>query len=156
MKKAPLNYIFAITLATCTGCTSTSISDSLALIERENNVENRQAVNNKVLMSIQALRVSQKAAKHTSISTYVFAYDLHNKELNYRNRISIAKLLVQKKQDIIINIAPAKGESQLQQLSLSMARAKILRQFIDRFNKRVTIMFAPKLSTDTINLVIGA
>ncbi|ALO34417.1 hypothetical protein CMT41_06550 [Colwellia sp. MT41] len=156
MNKTFLNCIFSLSLLTCTGCTSTFISDSLAIIEREENRENSQVVNTKVLMSIQALRAAQKMAQHIHITTYTFTYELHDKELNYRNRIKLAKILVQNKHPIIINIAPAKGESQLQQLSLAMKRATILRQYVERLNKGVTIIFAPDLSTDTIHLSIGA
>lgn len=148
MKRKLLNGLFAATLIACTGCASTSIRDSLALIERESN----QTVNQQVLERIQALRTANKVQKHV----HTFNYGLLNKELNYADRISLAKLLVQKNHHITINIAPAKGENKFQQLSLSMERAKILRQYVARLNKSVTIIFAPKLSTDTIKLVIGA
>ncbi|NQY87463.1 MAG: hypothetical protein HRT51_06860 [Colwellia sp.] len=147
MKQTSLNSLFAITLITCTGCASTTISDSLALIAQENN----QAVNEKVLKKIQALRAVNKVI----VLAYTFNYDLYNTELSYADRITIAKLLIQKKHNITINIAPAKGENKLQQLSLSMERAKVLRQYIVRLNKSVAFIFSPELSTDTIKLVIG-
>ena len=160
MNKLSLNIIFAITLLTCTGCTSTFISDSLAIIEREQS----QTVNKSVLKSIQALRASQKTAEHTYTSTKsstdtlakTFTYELNNKELSGSNKIKLAQFLIQKQHHIIINIAPAKAESQLAQISLAMKRASILRQYVARFNIAVTIMFAPELSTDTIRLSIGA
>jgi len=148
MKQTSLNSIFAITLIACTGCASTSISDSLALIAQENN----QAVNEKVLRSIQALRAANKIQKHA----YTFNYHLYDIELSYADRITIAKLLIPKKNNITIKIALAKGENKLQQLSLAMERAKVLRQYIVRLNKSVAFIFSPQLSTDTIKLVIGA
>ncbi|MBL4822257.1 MAG: hypothetical protein JKX90_01855 [Colwellia sp.] len=147
MKQTSLISIFAITLIICTGCASTSINDSLALIAQENN----QAVNEKVLKKIQALRAANNIKKHA----YTFSYHLYDIELSYADRITIAKLLIQKKYNITINIAPAKGENKWQQLSLSMERAKVLRQYIVRLNKSVAFIFAPQLSTDTIKLVIG-
>ena len=152
MKIAPLNCIVAMTMLACTGCVSTSISDSVALIEREGNAANNRTANKKVLTSIQALRASQKIAEQS----YTFTYDLHNKELNYDDKIKIVSLVVQKNQAVIIHIAPAKGTNKLDQLALSMARAEMLRQYINHFNNRVTIKFSPKLPTDTINLVTGA
>lgn len=152
MKKVPLNYIFAITLLACTGCVSPSINDSIALIEREENEINNRTINKEVLSSIQALRASQKMPEQS----YIFAYELHNKELNYDDKIKIVSLLVQKNQNLIIHIALAKGTNKLDQLALSMARAEVLRLYISHFNDSVTIKFAPKLSTDTIHLVTGA
>lgn len=149
MKKTSLSSLFAITLLTGTGCSSISIRDSLSLIEQENG----QAINEKVLQRIQVLRIANKAKIHD----YTFNYTLTNKELAYADRITIATLLTtQKNRDIIIKIAPAQGVDKLQQLNLAMERANILRQYITRFNQDVTIMFAPELSTNTINLVTGA
>ncbi|MEY8199776.1 MAG: hypothetical protein RPS47_11100 [Colwellia sp.] len=156
MKIVPLNCIIAITLLTCTGCVSSSINDSLALIEQEDNLANNSTANKNVLTSIQALRSSQKTTKKSFTQSHTFAYDLNNKELNYDDKIKIVSLVVNKNKTFIINIAPAKGKNSLEQLALSMARAEVLRSYISHFNNRVTIKFAPKLSTDTINLVTGA
>jgi hypothetical protein len=180
MKQLSLNCTFVLTVLSCTGCVSSSISDSVALIEREANAEansaNYRVVNKSVLTSIQTLRNSQKVAEQSSSPinsqtgtqlgfqidkqsdsrSYTFAYDLHNKELNYDDKIRIISLVVNKNKTFIINIAPAKGTNTLDQLALSMARAEVLRLYISHFNNRVTIKFAPKLSTDTINLVTGA
>jgi hypothetical protein len=134
-----------------TGCTSTTMSDSLAQIDKEGNQQNGRIANKKVLMNIQALRLSQKVAKHT----YTFSYDLNDKELSYSNKIKIAQLLTQQ-QHAIINIAPARGTDSLEQLNLSVERAKALRHYTARFTQKVTIVFSPKLPIDTINLVIGA
>jgi len=151
MRNLLLSSIFSIVLLTTTGCTSNSISDSLALIEQEHNQGSGRQINKEVLLNIQALRASQKAA----VNTYTFVYSIHNKELSYSDKITIAKLLV-KNHHVIINIAPAKGTDKLTQLTLSMERAKVLHQYIDHFNKTITINFSPELSIDTINLVIGA
>ncbi|PKG80819.1 hypothetical protein CXF85_22190 [Colwellia sp. 75C3] len=168
MKQLSLNSIFVITVLSCTGCVSSSISDSVALIEREANSENYRTSNKSVLTSIQALRNSQKIIEPQDTLTdskfdpksdrqsYTFVYELHNKELDYDDKIRIVSLVVNKNQTFIINIAPAKGTNTLDQLALSMARAEVLRLYISHFNNKVTIKFAPKLSTDTINLVIGA
>jgi len=150
MKNFLFCCFFSFVWITSTGCISTSIADSLALIEQEEN-RVKDPVNKKVLMNIQALRISQKAAKRT----YTFIYDLDNKELSYSDKMTIAKLLVQKNQ-AVINIAPAKGANKLKQLNLSMERAKALRQYITRFDKEITIIFSPELSIDTLNLVVGA
>lgn len=150
MHKTQLNGFGCIAFFTCTlctGCISTSISDSLALIEQENG----QRVNKKVLMNIQALRASQKVTEHI----YTFTYDLDNRELGYSDKVTIAKLLLQKK-PVIIHIAPAKGTNKFVQLSLSMERAKALHHYIANFNTKITISYSPNLSTDTINFVVGA
>ncbi|WP_019026232.1 hypothetical protein [Colwellia piezophila] len=152
MKQATVNCLFIICLLGCTGCVSTSISDSIALIERENNHASNKAVNKEVLTSIQALRSSQKPAKQR----HTFTYTLHNKELNYQDKIKITRLIATNHQNVTINIAPAKGTNILAQLALSMARAEVLRQYINHFNNRVTIKFSPTLTTDTLNLVTGA
>jgi len=154
-------------LITCTGCVSTSINDSIAALKNEARAT---TVNKEVLMSIQALRSTTHI--NTSIDTdvhagtnnktspnqtqYSFHYNLYDIALSYDNRIAIAKLLLKKDHAIVINIAPAQGDNKLQQLSLSMARAKALRQYIARFSKGITIRFDPQLTTDTIHLVIGA
>ena len=151
MKIIPLNCIFVMTLFTCTGCISTSISDSLALIEQEDSRANNKTVNKEVLTRIQALRFSQKLAEQQ----HTFSYDLHNTELNYADKIKITRLIVNNKQSVTINIAPAKGTNILHQLAISMERAEVLRLYIGHFNNKVTIKFAPKLTNDTINLVIG-
>jgi len=153
MKKTSLNYILAMNIiictGMCTGCVSTSISDSLALIEQESN----SPVNQQVLTSIQALRISQPIVR----SHRTFTYALHNKELSDQDKISITKLIVGKNQTVTINIAPAKGTNKLHQLALSMERAEVLRLYISHFNThKVTIKFAPKLTNDTINLETGA
>ena len=156
MKIFSCSCMLFIVAVIATGCTSTSFTDSLAQISQEQNQNQSQqktkVVNKKVLMNIQALRLSHKAAKHS----YTFIYDLNNKELSYSDKITITQLLEQQKQQYaVINIAPAKGDNNLAQLSLSIERAKALRQFISRLNKQITINFSPELSTDTINLVIG-
>jgi len=175
MKHFSLQCLFNIILLFCTGCVSSSINDSIALIEREDNLQSNsvkyRAVNKSVLTSIQALRNSQKRVKQnlpikgTSIKTksgiqtsnqsHTFAYALHNKELNYHDKIRFISLVINKNQTFIISIAPAKGTNRLKQLALSMARAEVLRKYISHFNNRVTIKFAPNLSTDTIDLVSG-
>jgi hypothetical protein len=176
MKHLSLQCIFTITLLSCTGCVSSSISDSIALIEREDSLQN-SSVNKSVLSSIQTLRASQKLAKNNSPQTgptmntnssiqtshiqasnqsHTFAYELHNKELNYHDKIRLISLVVNKSQTFIISIALAKGTNRLDQLALSMARAEVLRMYISHFNNRVTIKFAPNLLTDTIYLVSGA
>ena len=160
MIRHSFNCIVVISLLACTGCVSSSINDSLALIERE---ANERTVNKSVLTSIQALRHSQKAdvlqppvpASTSNSHSHTFVYDLNNKELAYDDKIKIISLIVNKAHTITINIAPAKGTNNLNQLALSITRAEVLRQYISHFNPQVTIKFAPKLSTDTINLVIG-
>jgi hypothetical protein len=135
-------------LLACSGCVSTSISDSLAAIEHEDTVANNRAVNKKLLTSIQALRRSQNIAE----KSYTFVYNLNNKELNDEDKIKIVSLVINKDQNIIINIAPAKGTNNFEKLALSMARAEVLRMYIGHFNKKVTIKFDPKLSTNTMIL----
>jgi len=166
MKHISLQCIFTITLLSCTGCVSSSISDSIALIEREDNLQSN-SVNKSVLTSIQALRDLRKLAKINSpqIGTIIdtdrgnqshtFAYDLHNKELNYHDKMRLISLVVNKNKTFIISIAPAKGSNRLEKLALSVARAEVLRMYISHFNNRVIIKFAPNLSTDTIDLVSG-
>jgi len=127
------------------------MSDALTQIEQEENQQKGRVANKKVLMNIQALRMSQKVVKHT----YTFSYELNDKELNYSDKIKIAQLLTQK-QHAVINIAPAKGADNLKQLNLSIERAKALHQYITHFNKAITINFAPKLTNDTITLMVGA
>lgn len=148
MNVAFSRYLIVITLVTTTGCTSTSINDSIALIHKENS----RTVDEQVLKNIQELRYNQQ----TKNPTYTFTYPLSNKQLAYDDRITIATLLTRKNKNIIIKMAPASAVDKLKQLSLSMERAKILRQYIARFNQNITIIFAPQLSTDTINLVTGA
>jgi len=176
MKHFSLQCLFIIILLFCTGCVSSSINDSIALIEREDNLQSN-SVNKSVLTTIQALRDSQKRAKdnspqigttrhnnsdiqtsyiQTSNQSHIFAYELHHKELNYHDKMRLISLVVNKNQTFIISIAPAKGSNRLEQLALSMARAEVLRLYISHFNNRVTIKFAPNLSTDTIYLVSGA
>lgn len=162
MKKLSFYCIFVITLLTCTGCVSSSINDSVALIEKEANAESYRPVNKNVLTSIQALRNSQKRVEQGETPTnsqsdsYSFTYELQNKELNYDDKIKIVSLVVNKNKIFIINIALAKGTNILDQLALSMARAELLRLYIGHFNNNVTIKFAPKLSNNTINLVTSA
>ncbi|HCM46612.1 MAG TPA: hypothetical protein DIS98_03620 [Colwellia sp.] len=137
----------------------------MALIEKEgdlqNNTANYRSVNQNVLSRIQALRNSHNITEKTNSQaitdsqSYTFVYNLYNKQLNYDDKIRIISLLVNKNKTFIINIAPAQGANTLDQLALSIARAEALRQYINHFNKRVTIKFAPKLSPNTINLVIG-
>ena len=151
MKKLFLSCIFPGICIITTGCSSTSMYDSLALIEQEENRINSKHINKKVLMNIQALRTSQKA----TLQSYTFVYQLDNKELNYDDKMKIAKLLI-KRYPTTIKIAPAKGDNKLKQLTLSMERAKALHQYIEHFSKEVTIVFSPELSANTINLVVGA
>jgi len=151
MRNLILSGALSIVWLTTTGCTSTSMSDPLALIEQEQQRIKGQLINKKVLMDIQALRTSQKATMHT----YTFVYDLDNKELSYDDKITISKLLAQQPH-AIINIAPANGANKLTQLTLAMERAKILHQYISHFNNSITISFSPGLPTDTINLKVGA
>jgi hypothetical protein len=151
MRKIILSSIFSIVCITNTGCTSTSLSDSLAQIEQEENQQQGRTVNKKVLQNIQALRLVQKVEKQT----YTFKYDLNNKELSYSDKVAIAQLLAQQPR-AVINIAPAKGTDNFAQLKLSIERAKILGVFASRFTTNVTINFSPKLSTDTLNIVVGA
>jgi len=171
MKHLPLLCIFTIILLFCTGCVSSSISDSIALIEKEESLQGN-SVNKSVLTRIQALRNSHKLIKNNAAQTsttlnskrdiqtnkqsHTFVYELHNKELNYDDKIRLISLVINKNQTFIISIAPAKGTNRLDQLALSMARAEVLRMYISHFNNRVTIKFAPNLSTDTIYLVSGA
>jgi len=136
----------------CTGCVSTSIYESLALIEQEDNVENNKTVNKRVLTSIHALLISKKVAEQH----HTFTYKVNNTELNYNDKTKLTSLVAKQNQNITITIALAKGTNKLDQLALSMTRAKVLRLYISHFNNKVTIKFSPKLSTDTINLVIGA
>lgn len=152
MRFTSLNCIFAMTLFTGTGCVSNSINDSIALIKKESYQADNGTVNKALLSSIQALRVSQKIAEQH----HTFTYGLHNKELNSSDKIKIATLIMKNNQNIIINIAPAKGTNKLHQLALSIDRAQVLRLYINHFNNKVTIKFAPKLTNDTINLVTGA
>jgi hypothetical protein len=133
-------------ILTCTGCVSTSTSDT------STNASSNRLVNQQVLSSIQALRASQKITEQNR----TFTYELHNKELSYEDRLSISKLIVRRSQAITINIAPAKGTNKLHQLALSMQRAEALRLYIRHFNNDVKINFSPTLTNDTINLVIGA
>jgi len=142
-------------LITCTGCVSTSINDSIAALKNEARAT---TVNKEVLMSIQALRATTniETTIESNQTQYNFNYTLYGIALRYDDRIAIAKLLLKKNNTIVINIAPAKGDNKLQQLSLSMARAKSLRQYIARFSKGVTIRFAPQLTADTLHLVVGA
>jgi hypothetical protein len=151
MKQFSLNGILLVSLLACSGCVSTSISDSLAAIGHEDTVANSRDVNKKLLTSIQALRRSQNIAEQS----YTFAYDLNNKELNVEDKTKIVSLVINNHQNIVINIAPAKGANNFEKLALSMARAEVLRLYIGHFNNKVTIKFAPKLSTNTVNLVTG-
>jgi len=155
MKEVSVNCIIAIFMLTCTGCVSTSISDSITLIEQESEAENTRAVNKEALRSIQALRSSHKIAEQKYRQNYIFAYDWHNKELNDDDKVEIAKLVKQENKDIIISLAPSLGKNKLAQLALSMARAELLRRYISHFNNRIIIKFDPKLSNNTINLEIG-
>ena len=72
---------------------------------------------------------------------------------------NITKLLQKIKDEnqlVIISVAPAKGLNKLDQLSLSMSRAEVLRLYISGFNNRITIQYDPKLSNNTINIEVGA
>ena len=127
MKHFSSQCLFTITLLSCMGCVSSSINDSIALIEREDNLQSNsvkyRAVNKSVLTSIQALRNSQKLARQnppqtsnsintqsgnkTSNQSHIFAYELHHKELSYDDKIRLISLVVNKNQTFIISIAPA-------------------------------------------------
>lgn len=159
MKRFSFYSILTVTLLICTGCVSSSIDDSVAMIKREANKDNYRTVNDNVLTSIQALRSSQKITVQNESpidsQSHTFVYELHNKELSHDDKIKIVSLVVNKNKTFLINIAPAKGTNTLDQLALSIARASALRLYISHFNDKVTIKFAPKLSTDTINLVSG-
>jgi len=152
MKHTPLICTLIISLLICTGCVSTSSKGSLAFIEREDNTSVDRPVNQQLLTSIQALRISQKASGPRN----TFTYELHGKELSDGDKILLTKLIINNDQRMTINIAPAKGTNKLHQLALSMERAEVLRLYIRHFTKNVKIKFAPKLTNDTINLVTGA
>jgi hypothetical protein len=134
------------------GCVSTSINDSLAMIEQQDNIDNGNNVDRAILNKIQKLRASQI----TPEQNYTFTYQVDNDELNSNDKITITKIIVNKNSNIIIQIAPATGSSKIQQLTLSMKRAKILNNYVSNFSDKVTITFAPKLTIDTIKLVTGA
>ncbi len=151
MNQTSLNCIFSMIILTCSGCVSTSVSDTLALIEQENNIKSDRAVNKSVLTSIQALRFSQTIVEQH----HTFTYDLNSTELNHQDKIKITRLVVKNNLHVNINIAPAKGTNKLDQLALSLARAEVLHMFISHFHNKVTIKFAPKLPADTLSLVIG-
>ena len=146
MKHILFKFILVAVLMTCAGCVSTSINDSLALIEQQQN----STVNEDVLTSIQALRVVSKQPNQA----HTFSYHLLSKELSHEDRLILGKLLLKKNHEVIVNIAPAQGEDKLQQLTLAMERAKIIQQYIVRFNKKVVINFSPKLPLNTLNLII--
>lgn len=152
MKQTTVTAFAIISILTLTGCASNSISHSLAQIEQADNQAKAKTVNQALLTQIQALRTSQDNIE----KTYTFTYRLHQKELNHADKATLAKLLSQKSHDIIISIAPANANNKLQQLNLSLERARMLRLYVGHFNKDITIKFAPKLSSDTINLAIGA
>ncbi len=151
MKKVLIKCIFAMTMLNITGCVSTSISDSLALIEHENNMVNGNNVNKNILRKIQALRTKKIIAEQN----YTFTYQVHGQELNSEDKITLIKLIVNKSHHINIQMAPATGASKIEQLTLSMKRAKILNDYVSNFNDKVTITFVPMLTIDTINLVTG-
>ncbi|MGL1956929.1 MAG: hypothetical protein OCD00_06380 [Colwellia sp.] len=152
MKQASLNCIFSIAMFACSGCVSTSISDSLALIEQENNIKSDRTVNKSVLTSIQALRISQTIAEQH----HTFTYDLNSKELNYEDKIKITNLVMKNNLHVTIKISPAKGTNKLDQLAFSLARAELLRRYISHFKNKITIRFSPNLPVDTINLSTDA
>ena len=152
MTEYSISLILFIFMFICTGCVSSSINDSVAAIEHENN----RAVNNKLLASIQALRTSQNSSQKMTEQSHTYTYQLHTKELNIEDKLKVSKLINKQNTVITISIAPAKGTNKIHQLSLSMARAKLLRRYIHHFTNKVNIKFAPMLSTDTINVVIGA
>jgi hypothetical protein len=150
MKKISLHCICISILLTCSGCVSSSINDSLALIEQENNKANGRVVNNNVLKQIQTLRGFQHKAEH-----HTFIYELHTKELKDEDKIILSQIIATENKSITINIAPAKGNNTLQQLALSAERAKRLRSYLNHFNKKIVINFSPRLTGDTINLITG-
>ena len=153
MKKISIKcFFFALTIVNISGCVSTSINDSLAMIEQQDNIDNGNNVDRAILNKIQKLRASQI----TPEQNYTFTYQVDNDELNSNDKITITKIIVNKNSNIIIQIAPATGSSKIQQLTLSMKRAKILNNYVSNFSDKVTITFAPKLAIDTIKLVTGA
>jgi hypothetical protein len=153
MKKVSIKCLFfAVTLMNISGCVSTSISESLAMIEQQDNIDNGNNVNRDILNKIQKLRALQITAEQN----YTFTYQINKDELNSNDKITITKIIVNKNSNIIIQIAPATGNSRIEQLNLSMKRAKILNNYVSNFSDKVTITFAPKLTIDTIKLVTGA
>jgi hypothetical protein len=153
MKKVSIKCLFfAVTLMNISGCVSTSISESLAMIEQQDNIDNGNNVNRDILKKIQKLRALQITAEQN----YTFTYQINKDELNSNDKITITKIIVNKNSNIIIQIAPATGNNRIEQLNLSMKRAKILNNYVSNFSDKVTITFAPKLTIDTIKLVTGA
>ena len=148
MKKTSLIIIITLLSFTNTACVSTSIKNSIAEIELESN----RSVNQDVLSQIQALRLSQKVIEQE----YTFTYQTNNKELHFNDKIQLSHHLIKQGNAIIIDIAPAKAETKIHQVALSMERAKILRVYLSNFYQKVTINFSPKLARDTINVSTGA
>jgi len=150
MKYISTCCIYVSILLTCTGCVSSSINESLALIEKENSIYNDTTVNKGVLTQIQALREF-----HHKKKSHTFIYELHTKELSIKDKVTLSRIISSQASNFTINIAPAKGNNSFQQLALSIERAKVLQNYIDHFNKKVVINFSPKLTSDTINLITG-
>jgi len=148
MNKTSLISMLTLLILTNTACVSTSIKDSIAEIELESN----RSVNQDVLSSIQALRLSHKVIEQE----YTFTYQAHNKELHFDDKIQLSHHLIKQGNAITVNIAPAKAETKIHQVALSMERAKILRVYLSHFYQKVTINFAPKLTRDTIIVSTGA
>lgn len=152
MKHTLLTSLLTITMFANMGCTSNSIQNSLAQIEQESHLEKSRSVNNEVLGSIQALRMSQPSRQQH----HTFIYDLHNKELSVYDKVKLSQILVAQTEKIVIEIAPAKADTKLHQVALSIERAKLLRSHLSHLNHRFTIKFSPKLANDTLNVVTGA
>lgn len=151
MKPVLIKLIVASTLFTITGCVSSSINESIALIQQEDNMNSASNVNTHILKKIEALRTNKVIQE----KNYTFSYQIHNDELNSEDKIAITKIIINKNHHINIEIAPATGANKIEQLTLSLRRAKILNDYISNFNDKVTISFAPNLTKDTINLITG-
>ena len=152
MCKGKLTAIFLciFTIFSLNGCVSHSINDSLALIESENNTVNNKTVNKTLLKQIEILRQFQHNEQ-----LHTFTYQLNSKELNDTDKLKISEIMHTHNEKFIVNIAPAKSNSSLKQLALSIERAKALRLYVEHFNKKVVFNFSPKLPSDTVNLVVG-
>lgn len=151
MKSISMNFLIAVIILAGTGCASSSINESIVAIEREDSITNNMGGNNAMLDKIQALRYSQKSNN----SSYSFTYQLNKKELSNDNKLLIARLVGQKKNSVTINIALAKGVNKIDQLALSMERAKKLRMYVDHFDSEVTIKYSPSLLINTMTIVTG-
>ena len=151
MKSNAIIFIIALVLLACNGCASSSMHETIAAIEHAENTKKNMVTSNTVLDKIQNLRRSVNSNR----SSYKFNYQLNTKELNNDDKLIIARLVGQKNITLIINIAPANGTNKIDQLALSMERAKKLQLYINHFDSNVKIRYAPSLSTDTMTIVTG-